>query len=225
MGYMLSEKTVKHPNSLSDNMERVFFKPWVGENYESGGIFGKRILVVGESHYCDDDECERCSEESAYDGCHEFTNKVVRQIIDGETTRWSGTFRKFEKSLVGDKFATATSEQIWQSIAFYNYLQVAVAKARQAGDLSEYDKSEDAFFDVLNKLQPDVMFVWGVTRMYDNRPSKGWTVGSEITVDGYKVLNGYYTLDNGHRVRAVWTYHPSAGYSPEWWNKVIKEVL
>jgi len=30
-------------------MKSVFFKPWVGKVYDSGGIFGKRILVLGES--------------------------------------------------------------------------------------------------------------------------------------------------------------------------------
>lgn len=148
---------------------------------------------------------------------------MVTQIINNERTRWSGTFRKFEKTLVGDK--DVTSEQIWQSISFYNYLQTAVAKARQAGTLENYGKSEDAFYQVLNELQPEIMFVWGVTRMYDNMPSKGWENGDDIVVDGYKVLNGYYTLDNGHRVRAVWGYHPSAGYSPQWWNTVMEVVL
>ena len=202
-------------------MRNVFFKPWIGRDYDSGGIFGKKILVVGESHYCD--ECEKCDETNAYAGCREFTKNVVKQIIGGEKTRWSGTFRKFEKSLVGDR--NVSSEQIWQSIAFYNYLQSAVAKARQAGEFADYGKSEDAFYEVLKDLRPDVMFIWGVTRMYDNMPSKGWEKGEEIVVDGYNVLNGYYTLDCNHRVRAVWVYHPSTGYTPEWWNKVIKEVL
>ena len=202
-------------------MRKVFFKPWVGENYESGGIFHKKILVIGESHYCD--ECEHCNEESAYTGCHELTNDVVRQIINNEKTCWSGTFRKFEKSLIGDK--DVTSEQIWQSISCYNYLQTAVAKARQAGTFEDYGKSEDAFYEVLNELQPEIIFVWGVTRMYDNMPSRGWENGVDIIVDGYKVLNGYYTLDNGHRVRAIWVYHPSAGYSPQWWNKVMEAIL
>ena len=202
-------------------MKKVFFKPWVGENYDYGSIFGKKILVVGESHYCD--ECEKCNEANAYAGCREFTKNVVKQIIVGEKTRWSGTFRKFAKSLTGER--QITDEQVWQSIAFYNYLQVAVAKARQAGEFADYAKSEDAFYEVLKDLRPDVMFIWGVTRMYDNMPSKGWEEGEEIVVDGYNVLNGHYTLDNGHRVRAIWVYHPSTGYSPEWWNKVIKVAL
>ena len=202
-------------------MQKVFFQPWVGKNYKSGGIFKKKILIIGESHYCD--ECENCNEASAYAGCREFTQKVVEKYLSGTTELWSRTFRKFEKSLIGDR--EATSEQIWQSIAFYNYLQVAVAKARQAGNYADYDKSEDAFYEVLNTLQPDVIFVWGVTRMYDNMPSNGWKEGNEMIVDGYNVLNGYYTLDYDKRVRAVWVYHPSAAYSPEWGNKVINKVL
>ena len=202
-------------------MQKVFFQPWVGKNYKFGVIFKKKILIIGESHYCD--ECENCNEASAYAGCREFTQKVVEKYLSGTTELWSRTFRKFEKSLIGDR--EATSEQIWQSIAFYNYLQVAVAKARQAGNYADYDKSEDAFYEVLNTLQPDVIFVWGVTRMYDNMPSNVWKEGNEMIVDGYNVLNGYYTLDNDKRVRAVWVYHPSAAYSPEWWNKVINKVL
>ena len=37
----------------------VFFHPWVGSDYFSGGIFGKRIMVLGESHYCAE-ACEKC---------------------------------------------------------------------------------------------------------------------------------------------------------------------
>lgn len=30
------------------------FFPWVGANYPKGGIFKKKILILGESHYCYD---------------------------------------------------------------------------------------------------------------------------------------------------------------------------
>lgn len=35
-------------------MDSPYFEPWVGENYENGGTFGKKILVLGNSHYCND---------------------------------------------------------------------------------------------------------------------------------------------------------------------------
>jgi hypothetical protein len=37
-------------------MEHVFFKPWKGTDYESGGIFRKKILAIGESFYCSEEE-------------------------------------------------------------------------------------------------------------------------------------------------------------------------
>ena len=32
----------------------IFFQPFVGKNYANGGIFGKQIMILGESHYCDE---------------------------------------------------------------------------------------------------------------------------------------------------------------------------
>ena len=38
-----------------------FFSPRIGKDYARGGIFGKRILVLGESHYCGTG-CADCGE-------------------------------------------------------------------------------------------------------------------------------------------------------------------
>jgi len=32
----------------------IFFQPFVGKDYANGGIFGKRIMILGESYYCDE---------------------------------------------------------------------------------------------------------------------------------------------------------------------------
>ena len=39
----------------------IFFQPFVGKHYVSGGIFGKRIMVLGESHYYNV-ECADCGD-------------------------------------------------------------------------------------------------------------------------------------------------------------------
>lgn len=204
-------------------MENVFFKPWVGKEYETGGIFNKKILVVGESHYCDG--CDKCSGKPKNGECANFTKNVVQKIINGDFTRWSGTFRKFERSLVGHDTTQAQSAKIWQSVAFYNYLQVAVTNAREAGDWYDYDNAEVEFFEILNALQPDVIIVWGVTRMWSNMPSQNWEKCDEIVIESQKVKNGWYILENGHRVRTIWINHPSSTYSRELWTKAIKNVL
>jgi hypothetical protein len=33
-------------------MENIFFRPYVGENYFNKGYLGKKLLILGESHYC-----------------------------------------------------------------------------------------------------------------------------------------------------------------------------
>lgn len=42
-------------------MKNVKFKPWVGKDYHDGNEFGKKILVIGESHYCEDCEIVKMS--------------------------------------------------------------------------------------------------------------------------------------------------------------------
>lgn len=58
-------------------MENVFFKPWVGKNYHTGGIFKKKILVVGESHYCGG--CNECGLKYSPE-CDELTTTGVMEF-------------------------------------------------------------------------------------------------------------------------------------------------
>jgi hypothetical protein len=43
-------------------MKGVFFKPWVGKKYFENGVDGLKILVLGDSHYCNavDEDCDGC---------------------------------------------------------------------------------------------------------------------------------------------------------------------
>ena len=43
--------SMKQDNKEAE-MDRPYFEPQVGSNYRNGGIFGKRILVLGDIHYC-----------------------------------------------------------------------------------------------------------------------------------------------------------------------------
>ena len=40
-------------------MNSIFFRPWVGSAYTTGVIFGKRVMILGESHYCEEG-CTDC---------------------------------------------------------------------------------------------------------------------------------------------------------------------
>ena len=197
-----------------------FFKPWVGCSYNTGGIFGKRIMVLGDSHYCGED-CKECGL-SPKSWCRDFTTRVVRDYLDQDNERegWMATYLKFERSLVNHVTTPDESIKIWNSLLFYNYLQIALQGPRQAGTSEQYQAAAGPFFDVMDKYRPDLLIVWGV-RLWNNLPSERWTEGNDFKVDGYAINNGYYTLSNGNKVRAICVYHPSVGYSWNYWYKVI----
>lgn len=200
------------------------FDPWVGRSYSSGGIFGKRIMALGESHYCDRG-CSDCGIVRHLE-CQHFTEKVVREYLDLDNERegWMSTYLKFERSLVGRETSHDDSLRIWDSLLFYNYLQYAMHTPRQAGTPEQYRSSSQAFFSVLERYRPELILVWGV-RLWDNLPNERWIDGDSIVIDGYDVRNGYYTLESGCRVPVLCLYHPSSGYDWLWWNKVINTKL
>ena len=117
----------------------IFFRPFVGSAYAGGGMFGKRIMVLGENHYCDEG-CADCGECLRHRECMDFTNGVVKQYLDDgtERQRWMQTFLKFERSLVGMETDQAMSQRIWQSVVFFNYLQVAMICPKDYNQLSCY---------------------------------------------------------------------------------------
>lgn len=198
----------------------IFFHPWVGHNYTSGGIFGKRIMVLGDSHYCGEN-CTVCGTDFSRK-CNGFTENVVRAYLNQNVERegWMSTYLKFERSLVNHETSSDESIKIWDSLLFYNYLQVAMQGPRQAGTPEQYRAAAGPFFSVMDQYQPDLLVVWGI-RLWNNLPCERWEEGPQLVVDGYEVQNGYYKLASGRKVRAICVYHPSVGYSWNYWYRVI----
>ncbi|MBO7480977.1 MAG: hypothetical protein J6T63_02595 [Bacteroidales bacterium] len=204
-------------------MEHVFFKPWVGKNYQNGGIFKKKILVLGESHYCGG--CDQCGIKYAKECDDLSTTKIFEELLNGESTgKWTNTFKKFERSLVNKPTTPEESREIWESVAYFNFLQVAMTDTRTAGSYEDYIEGQKAFLEVIEDLQPDLIIVWGI-RLYGYLPNEGWIQGEPLVIDGYSVKNGYYQLKQGKKSRVIAVYHPSTGYSWDWWYKVIASQL
>ena len=203
----------------------VFFQPFVGKDYVNGGIFGKRIMVVGESHYCDD-ECTDCGDCRLHQECMTFTQDVLGDYLDESKKRqdWMRTFLKFERSLVGEETDQAMRLKIWNSVIFFNYLQVTMGGPREAGTTEQYQQAGKAFFEVIERYQPECIIVWG-KRLWNNLPDERWQEGEEIVVDGNGIATGFYILGNGKKVKAMAVNHPSVGYSWDYWNRVIQRFL
>lgn len=208
-------------------MTNVFFEPWVGQQYINGGIFGKKILALGDSFHCKEDICDDCGKINARDECVNFTVNTVNDFLHNRESAympWMGTYLKFERSLVNKVTTLADSQEIWESILFYNYLQIAMPKPRERGIQEQYNKASTAFFEVLEKYKPEYMLVWGI-KLYYSLPEVNWSESSPIITDDHENKNGFYTLSDGHRVKVLALWHPSTsrGYKWGYWYEVISK--
>jgi len=111
-------------------MENVNFRPWIGKKYNTTGYEGKRILVLGESHYCGNElgEGKRCfplcKKENMLPDCFSQTEDVIKWYLSEYTGEpFQRTFVCFERAVVGRELSQEEREEFWQSIMFYNYIQ------------------------------------------------------------------------------------------------------
>lgn len=207
-------------------MELVFFEPRVGKNYPSGGIFRKRILVLGESHYCDQ-LCPDCGMPRRKEEGGNFTSEAMQRYlcrIDGHEG-WMNTFTKFERSLINDYTDDERRRETWDSVLFYNYLQVAMTTSRQAGSIDDYERAATSFFEIPETYRPEYILVWG-HRLWNYLPGEEcWAWNDDLKVGDESFKNGFYLLPDGTRIKTLPIRHPSAGYSWDFWHTVIDAFI
>lgn len=207
------------------NMENVFFQPWVGSNFPSGGIFGKKIMVLGESHYCKHD-CSDCGSENQKPKCASFTQERLYEYLyhyedcDG----WKKTYCKFERALANTYTNHDQSVEIWNSLLFYNYVQIAMSESRVSPTTEQYTAGQKAFFEVLEKYRPEYILCWGKL-LWQHMPNLGVRGETIEDVDLGPVPTWEYTLSDGFVVKMIRLRHPSAGFSWDKWHRVIMEFV
>ena len=213
-------------------MSKINFRPWVGKNYQSTGYKGKRILVLGESHYCIKDLepggrcCPLCKKENMKDDCYSQTEDVVNTFIhyyDGE--RYLQTFLCFERAIVGKELTQEEREELWQSVMFYNYIQFSQSGARIAPQADHWEKSELAFRELLEEYMPDYIIVWGV-RLYNGLPN--WDGEGSVLQISENAKTDVWTYNvKGKRIPAIKVHHPSSPSGKSWnyWHEFYKKFL
>lgn len=196
-------------------MGKLVFKPWIGKQY-SKGISGKRVMVLGESHYC----------ERAEDAVPSMTSDIIMDLFDNDSEHepYKNTYTKFERALMGREVAFDEKEKVWNSVAFYNYVQHPIDKARKAPTAEEFASSEKLFFEILEELKPDCAIVWG-KRLYSNLPNKGAQQSDIVLANGDMIETWGYKLSNGKIVKFLPIYHPSAGFAWDYWHEAIDLLI
>ncbi|WP_373173403.1 hypothetical protein [Prevotella merdae] len=211
----------------------VTFLPFVGDEYWNGISFdddgnlvlegqGKKVLVLGESHYCDGDCCD-CGNFKLHKECAEFTRNVINEYLDESKERqnWMRTFLKFERALSNTVTKSEDRKKIWNHLMFYNYLQHSLHGARMAGSSKDYEDAAAPFFAILEMYKPDYVIVWG-RRLFENLPYACGVKGENVpSID----MNSWsYHIEN-HTIKILPVAHPSVGFSWGYWHEYIVEFF
>ena len=162
-----------------------FFKPYIGSNYNDGFLGGK-TLVVGAHHYCPFEcnyKAECMVDSSPFDRCcpafvrniekfgedfkdyYTLSNDNAVEIdsyIDGAPYPAYSAFTKYMLG-IPDYLTKEQKKEFWDSVAFHQYTQHYLPDGFTPSYQDEkelFDKDYPVFADTINKLKPEVVFVW-----------------------------------------------------------------
>jgi len=191
--------------------------PWVGNKYGilDNTLSGKRILIVGESHYTDD-------KKDIGKSIPNITQEVVRKYQSGEYripffTRISTMITGIPAWKNGEK-----SKELWNELSFYNYVPVIAASGPREFEWSLWGLGENEFNTVLEDVDPDLIVVSGY-RLWDNayiRHTDGSVSG------GQRVNMVTMTKNKDKLVPTLIIRHPSApGFSGMQQHSSFKELF
>jgi hypothetical protein len=132
----------------------VRFAPWVGSQY-SEGLDGLRILLVGESHYAENNH-ERPT----------VTPEIVKALALGERhplatkrLRQHPHFTKIMRAVTSSRRPATRAEKadFWGRLAYYNFIQEFIPAKRSMPIKAAWLRGKAPFCDVLDVLRPDLI--------------------------------------------------------------------
>jgi hypothetical protein len=205
-------------------MNNVFFRPWIGNQYgRDGSVFSQKILVLGDSHYTDELEVTEIA--TKHEQSCDFTTGVIHDYLDEDIKGpWKSTFTKFMNSFVLDSVHGGCSRDgLWNSVAFYNYLQIPAGSTTRLTQHFNYteEKDKSAFLEIIEELEPDIIISWG---------NKVWDVIPEDFGYGNYVVNEefsdfFYTYPFKARdLKLIGITHPSTSYKSSYWANVFSKT-
>ena len=211
-------------------MSYINFQPWVGKDYEAGLFNGKKVLILGESHYCEKERGETgrcnlcCAQDLMTDDCFNQTVQVIDEIKNQD---WrSRTFSNFERTIFGKVPSQDERIFFWDRVVFYNYLQFSQSGPTRPLEqsINDFKVSELAFKELLEMYMPDYIIAWGI-RLYKISPD--WDgEQSTIEVEENGSANVWTYTINDKRIPALFIHHPShRAYSWPFWHPFVKQFL
>jgi hypothetical protein len=190
--------------------------PWIGNHYFD--IEQKqRILVVGESHYDDDDtqaSIEKVNKNT-------FTRDVISEVANDDY-RYK-MFSNFHRILFKNN-SVDTFGPFWETVAFFNFIQRPMNTKKGRPTYADFHGGWKTFFEVIRTLQPKICIFIGTTaansfaNAIENTGFKSSGVKKEDKVGGAYPRTVIVTDDKNNETKIIFIRHTSRGSWPKWHN-------
>ena len=192
-------------------MKNVKFNPWIGSAYRQAPL-GKRILILGESHYDWDAD-------NPIDRDAETTIKVLQDQMGYNKAFWTNIVMTF----LAHKPTLEEKVSFWDSVAFYQFIQSSVGFGpRKRPSEEQWAAGETPFFEVLGFLQPQLVAVLGY-KNFEKLPNRNAEGGPAIP-NFPDVETCRYSYSGGSSL-AIRLKHPSSGYSSSYWHGPVSQAI
>lgn len=126
-----------------------FLKPWVGSGYRDGGLYGLRVLILGESHYDSSDNLRES-----------YTIDCIRDIAQRRRFRF---FTAVQSLMQGTRGWVPDAERaaFWERVAYCNFVQSFAPGPRVAPTPEMWSAGGAALVQTVGELSPQLVVALG----------------------------------------------------------------
>ena len=127
-----------------------FFDPWVGSEYRDGGLYGLRVLILGESHYDSSDKLRES-----------YTIDCIRDIGQRRRFRF---FTVVQSLMQGTRGGVSDAERaaFWERVAYCNFVQKFAAPGPRVAPTPEmWSAGGAALVQTVGELSPHLVVALG----------------------------------------------------------------
>jgi hypothetical protein len=188
--------------------KKIKILPWIGENYLNEE---HKILILGISTSYEDATSKK-----------DCVIDLVRKICEGEKWKEPVYWTKIANLLKNDKEKT---EDFWNRISFYNYIQEIMEGPKQKTPKEYWEDAKEPFKEILKKLMPDIVIVTGY-ELFNNLPNE-FDIQKPIKKNGKELKISYYfarwkNIQKSIAICGIW--HPSThGFKYTDWKNLLKK--
>lgn len=218
----MSELNESFDDALSAYLnDGLLWLPWVGKNYLTRG---KKLLLVGESHYYDEARLAVALDAG-------FTRLCIEESIFQEW--WTNrTYTNAVRTLEGREFVDF--KDAWRNIAFLNFIQKVMLKKREDCErpqANDFRAGWASFVNVVRVLKPDVCVFIGVTASnFLAEELTRLSVPFTYDLDRSVCINGIFprqaVLNLGeHELRLVFIKHSGSFFTCQSWHDYLGQFL